>query len=87
MAYRLAKWHEIQACKRAFATLPGAPGTPHHELERVWYTVHGFKDLISGGGMGLQPFARVSRESDPGNLGYYPVKALAFETDSGEIVK
>jgi hypothetical protein len=86
MAYRLAGWHEIQQCKRAFATLPG--NGPHHTLERVWYRVLGFKSLQSGGGTGLQPYARVVREDGTlQDVAFYPAKALAFETASGEIIK
>lgn len=78
MAFRLAKWHEIQACKRAFMTLPDG--------ERVWYRVHGFRDGETCNG--VVPYARISREGDTsGDLGLYPVKALVFETPSGELVK
>lgn len=78
MSFRLAKWNEIQACKRAFCTLPDG--------ERVWYRVHGFSDLQTCNG--IMPYAKISRENGPSNdIGLYPVKALVFETSSGELVK
>ena len=78
MAFRLAKWHEIQACTRAFMTLPDG--------ERVFYRVHGFRDLPTCNG--VMPYARISREGDTtGDVGLYPVKALVFETSTGEHVK
>lgn len=78
MAYRLAHWQEIQKCKRCFATMPDG--------ERVWYSIHGFRDLQTVDG--IKPYARIRREGDTTmDLGLYPVKALVFETPTGELVK
>jgi hypothetical protein len=79
MSYRLAKWHEIESSKRCFATLPGG--------ERVWYRVTGFTEAVCGGGMSVQPMAKIVREGDDNSYGIYPVKALVFELSSGELVK
>ena len=78
MAYRLARWHEIQACKRCFCTMPDG--------ERVWYRVRGFTEAMCGGGVALQPMAKIAREGSS-DYGIYPVNALVFETDSGELIK
>lgn len=54
--------------------------------ERVWYRVHGFRDLPTASG--IMPYARISREGESTcDVGLYPVRALVFETPTGELVK
>lgn len=80
MSGRLARWHEIQQCKRGFKTL--------HTGERVYYRVTGFTEGILNGR--LEPFVKIVPEiaiDGRKDGGIYPVKAFWFVTATGEVVK